>query len=84
MQTVRIVSKADANGSLSLQIQLGKPEAEYEVLVVVQPREASHSPSDVEKNGWPSDYFEQTYGSIQDETFGRHPQGELPRSVEVE
>lgn len=83
MQTVRVVSKTDADGSLSLRIPLGEPEAEYEVLVVVQPKAAPVPGRTPEERGWPPGYFDQTYCSIDDETFVRHPQGELPQPVEM-
>ena len=38
MQTIRVLKKTGKDGMLSLRIPLGRPEAEYEVLVVVQPR----------------------------------------------
>jgi len=51
------------------------------VLVVLQPRIATTTP---EERGWPPGYFEKTFGSINDETFVRPPQGELPRPVELD
>ena len=41
MQTIRVLEKTGKDGTLSLRIPLGQPEAEYEVLVVVQPRAAA-------------------------------------------
>jgi hypothetical protein len=81
MQTIRVREKTGKDGMLSLHIPLGKPEAEYEVLVVVQPRSTATTP---EERGWPSGYFEKTFGSIGDETFVRPPQGELPKPVELD
>jgi hypothetical protein len=77
MQTIRVVKKADKDGTLLLQIPLGKPEVEYDVTVVLQ----SKSEPD---RGWPPGYFDKTYGSIDDDTFIRHPQGELPKPVELD
>ena len=57
-----------------------KPEAEYEVLVVVQPTTPATTP---EERGWPPGYFDLA-GSIDDETFVRPPQGELPKPVELD
>jgi len=37
-----------------------------------------------EDRGWPPGYFENTFGSITDETFVRPPQGDLPKPVELE
>jgi len=81
MQTIRVLEKTGKDGMLSLRIPLGKPEAEYEVLVVVQPRTTATTP---EERGWPPGYFEKTFGSIGDETFVRPPQGELPKPVELD
>ncbi len=81
MQTILVREKTGKDGTLSLQIPLGKPDAEYEVLVVVQPHEAGTTP---EERGWPPGYFDKTFGSIDDETFVRPPQGELPPLVELD
>jgi hypothetical protein len=81
MQTIRVLEKTGKDGMLSLRIPLGHPDAEYEVLVVVQPRTAATSPAE---GGWPPGYFEKTFGSINDDTFVRPPQGELPRPVDLD
>jgi len=80
MQTIRVLEKTGKDGTLFLRIPLGPPEAEYEVLVVVQPRSAATTP---EAGSWPPGYFDLA-GSIDDETFFRHPQGELPPPVDLE
>lgn len=67
MQTIRVMEKTGKDGTLSLRIPLGKPDAEYEVLVVVQPRTTATTP---EERGWPPGYFDLA-GSIDDETFER-------------
>ncbi|HWL08122.1 MAG TPA: hypothetical protein VNQ76_06955 [Planctomicrobium sp.] len=84
METVRITKRTEADGTLSLKIPLGRPEAEYEILIVVHPKVVFVSEQEHDGRGWPSGYFEETYGSIQDETFVRPPQGELPHPVELE
>jgi len=81
MQTIRLLEKTGKDGALSLRIPLGQPDAVYEVVVVVQPRAVVTTP---EEGGWPPGFFEKTYGSIDDETFERPPQGELPRTVEFD
>lgn len=80
MQTIRVVQKAAADGTLSLQLPLGTPEMEYDVLVFVTPR---HDESTSQELGWPEGYFALA-GSIADETFCRPPQGEFPKSVEID
>jgi hypothetical protein len=81
MQTIRVLEKTGKDGMLSLRIPLGKPEAEYEVLVVVQHRTAA---TPEEERSWPPGYFETTFGAIADDTFARPPQGELPRPAEFD
>lgn len=80
MQTIRALEKTGKDGMLSLRIPLGKPETEYEVLVVVQPKATATTP---DERGWPPGYFDLA-GSIDDETFLRPPQGELPKPVELD
>jgi hypothetical protein len=84
MQTIRISEKTGKDGTLLLRIPLGKPEAEFDVLVVVQSKEASTAPATPEERGWPPGYLEKTCGSITDETFERAPQGELPPPVDLD
>ena len=79
MQTIRVREKADKDGTLLLRIPLGKPEADYEVVVIVQPSGAVE-----QGRGWPTGYFEKSYGSIDDESFFRQPQGDLPKPVELD
>lgn len=42
---------------------------------------STSSGTTLEERGWPPGYFENTFGSIDDETFVRQPQGELPKPV---
>ena len=81
METVRVVEKTGKDGTLNLRIPLGKPEAEFEVVVVVQPCLPASATS--AERGWPPGYFDLA-GSITDETFVRHPQGEMPKPVDLE
>jgi hypothetical protein len=83
MQTIRVVEKTGKDGNLRLDIPLGTPESEFEVLVVVQPTTPATHVGTRDKLGWPPGYFEDTYASIMDETFSRPPQGELPKPVEL-
>ena len=77
METIRVLEKTGKDGTLHLHIPLGKPETEFEVLVMVQPKPAPQT------DDWPPGYFDLA-GSITDETFKRPSQGELPRPVELE
>jgi hypothetical protein len=83
METIRVLEKTGKDGALNLRIPLGKPEMEFEVVVIVQPKATASATGTPEDRGWPPGYFELA-GSITDETFIRHPQGELPKPVDLE
>ena len=83
MQTIRVQEKTDKDGTLRLRIPLGKPEAEYEIVLVVHPKEAPSHATTPEERGWPPGYFDLA-GSIDDDTFTRAPQGELPKPVDFD
>jgi len=83
MQTIRVLEKTGKDGTLHLDIPLGKPESEFEVVVVVQPAQASANGGTATERGWPAGYFDDTYGSITDESFTRPPQGDLPKVVDL-
>jgi hypothetical protein len=82
MRTIRVLEKTGKDGTLLLRIPLGQPEAEFEVVVVVQPTESAAA-TRPEERGWPPEYFDLA-GSITDETFVRQPQGELPKAIDFE
>jgi hypothetical protein len=82
MHTVRVREKAGADGVLHLRVPVGRPGAEFEAVIVLESQPGVPT-STVPANGWPPDYFEKTFGSIDDETFERAPQGELPKPVEL-
>jgi hypothetical protein len=75
METIRVLEKTGKDGYLNLCIPLGKPDVEFEVLVIVQPKAVAPASSTPEDRGWPAGYFDLA-GSITDETFMRHPQGD--------
>ncbi len=83
MQTVRMVTRTAADGSLFLRIPLDQPEAEYEVVVVLQPAKTSNGPA-ASGEIWPDGFLQETFGSIEDESFVRHPQGQLAEPVRFE
>ena len=67
------------NGVVLLDGGATLPEG-AEVRVALAPARASTP----EERGWPLGYFDKTFGSIDDATFVRQPQGELPRAVEID
>jgi hypothetical protein len=84
MQTLRVTQRTGKDGVLHVSIPLGTPEADFEVVLVVQPRGTEPSSPTPEELGWPAGYFDRTFGSITDETFERPPQGELPKPLDLD
>jgi hypothetical protein len=77
MNNIVLHSTSGPDGKLHLEVPVGQPNTEFEVEVVVRPKVASGG------NDWPPGYFD-LFGSIDDETFVRPPQGELEPPVEFE
>lgn len=66
MQTLRTLGKANDDGVLHLDIPVGAANAEYEVVIVLQPRVvAEGNPRTPEELGWPPGFFEETAGRWQ-------------------
>ena len=82
VQTLRVTERTGKDGVLHVSIPLGAPEADFDVVLVVQPKTTQSSPAAHDQPGWSPDYFDLA-GSIDDETFVRPPQGELPKPVEM-
>lgn len=74
MQSVKLRSHVGADGILKLEIPLDLVDTEVEVMIVFQP--LSPAASNLEALGWPPDFFEETFGSFQDEPLVRAPQGD--------
>lgn len=77
MKTISVRSKAGTDGVLHLEIPVEAANVDYEVVVVLQPARAVAS-------GWPPGFIEQTAGSIPDETFVRHDQGQYEERTRLE
>jgi hypothetical protein len=82
MRTHCTLGKAGSDGILHLDIAVGAPGAEFEVVVVLQPKVPAETPVTPENPGWPPRFFDETAGSIQDPTFRRHDQGEFEKRPE--
>jgi hypothetical protein len=81
-QTLQVTGRTGKDGVLHVSIPLGSPEADFDVALVVQPKATEASPAAPDQAGWSADYFNLA-GSIDDATFVRPPQGELPKPVEM-
>lgn len=75
MSTIVLQSKSGSDGKLHLEVPVDQPNTEFEVEVVVRPKNAARS--------FPPGYFD-LIGSVDDETLIVHPQPPLPPPVEIE
>lgn len=84
MRTIQLHSRVGADGMLHLELPVGVTNTDVEVIIIIQPQAAEAKPPTPTGLGWPPGFLEQTAGSIQDETFRRHPQGEYEKRLELE
>ena len=84
MNVIRMTATADADGVLRLHLPVGVGEFEVAVVLAAKASANGTPPANgtPEERGWPAGYFENTYGSITDESFMLHPQPPLPPPVE--
>jgi hypothetical protein len=67
-----MAAKADSDGIIRLTIPIGMANEEFEVAIVVSAKPTANGtakPKTPEELGWPPGFFENTFGSIDDETF---------------
>ena len=80
MKVLTLSATSGADRTLHLEVPVELPDEEYDVAVVVSTKaKMGEAPDDSpESRGWTRDFLENVIGSIDDDTFFRHPQGELP------
>lgn len=68
MQSVTLHSHSGQDGVLKVEVPLGLINTEFEVMVIFQPV-PSPRPKTLRDSalGWPSNFFESTFGSLNDE-----------------
>lgn len=71
VKTLHFRQKSGANGHLRIDIEVGKPDAECDVVVVIEPR--------VAPNEWLPGFWEQMSQGWQGEPLVRPPQGEFEK-----
>ena len=74
MKTIEITQTAGADRLLHLTIPVDEAGRPYRVVIVLAPESETQGKPTCDDKGWPMGYFENTFGSIQDESFFRHPQ----------
>jgi hypothetical protein len=80
--TIPAKTRTAKDGTLSLEVSIGIPDAEVDLLIVIEnvrPRDKSSAPV----AEWPKGYFE-LFGSLRDVNLERPPQGELQDRLPLE
>jgi hypothetical protein len=80
MQKFETFQEAGPDKMLHLAIPVNEANQRYQVTVLVNPADAPASDAAIGP-GWPPGFFEQTAGSIEDESFFRHDQGRLEQRL---
>ncbi len=70
MVTIPVKTRLEPDGVLNLRLPTGLPEADVDVILIVQPVA-------VQIKAWPEGFFDETYGSFADRPIERGSQGEL-------
>lgn len=81
MITFPAKARTDADGKLCLAILTGLPDADVEVVVVV---EAAGRDRTAASDEWPEGYFERHFGSLRDAGLERPPEGEWQERLSLE
>lgn len=76
MTTIRLTATSGPDGVVRLAVPVGEAGNEYEVVITPKPPAPAKTPEEL---GWPPGFIESTFGSIDDETFIRHRQGEFEK-----
>ena len=83
MKTIEITQQAGEDKLLTVTVPVETANQRYRMVIVVVPEENSDRPES-KPSAWPPGFIESTYGSIQDESFIRQPQGEYEQRLELE
>jgi hypothetical protein len=73
MHTFPARARTATDGTLSLAIPTGLPDADVDVLVVLDVVPESGANPAGTPRGWPAGYFEKYFGALRDEGVIRHP-----------
>jgi hypothetical protein len=84
MKTIETTQTAGPDKLLHVTIPVDEANCEYRLVIVAVPNTDAKQHETSEDRGWPPGYWESVYGSIQDESFIRHPQGEYEKRLEFE
>jgi hypothetical protein len=77
MHSLKLSKRVGADGILHLDIPVGLTDKEVEIMVIYQPLEEPNQLKTPEELGWPPGFFEQTYGSCQDDPIVIDSEGDF-------
>ncbi|MBN3921713.1 hypothetical protein [Nostoc sp. NMS4] len=83
MQSIKLNTHVGSDGILHLDIPLGITDKEIEVMVIYQQLKPSTTTKTPEELGWPPNFFEQTYGSCQDDPIVIDSEGDFETREEI-
>jgi hypothetical protein len=82
MLTIPAKTRTAGDGTLSLKVSTGIPDAEVDVLIVIETvRPGDNLSTRIDE--WPQGYFE-LFGSLREVNLERPPQGELQDRLPLE
>ena len=81
MISVQTKTHVGSDGLLTVQVPTALYETDVEVMVVFQPLPIVSSPENL---GWPSGFFERTFGALRDDPMERLPQGNYEQREALE
>jgi hypothetical protein len=76
MQSIELHTRAGSDGVLHLEVPGAAANADYDILVILRPRNAQAGNGVPAPTGWMPDFFARTAGTWQGEPLVREPQGE--------
>jgi hypothetical protein len=83
MHSIKLKKRIGADGVLHLDIPVGITDKEVEIMVIYQPIETPKQQKTPEELGWPPGFFEQTYGSCQDDPIVIDYEGDFEKREEI-
>jgi hypothetical protein len=83
MHSIKLKKRIGADGVLHLDIPVGITDKEVEIMVIYQPLETPKQQKTPEELGWPPGFFEQTYGSCQDDPIVIDYEGDFEKREEI-
>lgn len=78
---LQTTARTDRYGVLRFDLPVGTADVEFDVVVVLEPKANGAQIEDPKKLSW-AEFIEQTAGSIEDDSFRRHDQGEAEVRLE--